>query len=379
MRYDIEMKPTLLATVLALLLACPGVARAADEPASPVEDLAPLDVAIDGQDYALDSLIVRLPGENRLPVALIAHGAIQGDGEHADIGVLSGWAHDLAQRGWLAVVVMRRGYGGSEGALADDPGEYDSPDAARLLEAQADDLEAALRSIGRRPDADMGRVLAVGESTGGAVLLALAARPSVKLSAVVSVSGGLACSAPFVRDPRCAQLDADLVWNFARFGATARMPTLWLYPENDSLFRPGLVQRMHAAFTGTGGRAELAMLPPFGDDGRALFYDPVGMRLLLPRLDRFLRANGLPTWDEAASQPLIARLPPGDGQAVRDYLRLLTAEKALALAPGGGASWRSHEDTAADARDGAGGDCQGRAGRAGLAFDNFRPLIEAPP
>ena len=100
--------------------------------------------------------------------------------------------------------------------------------------------------------------------------MALAARPSVKLSAVVNVSGGIACSGPFVRDPQCVQLDADVVWNFAQFGIAARMPTLWLYPENDSLFRPGLVSRMHAAFTGTGGRAELVMLPPFGDDGRAL-------------------------------------------------------------------------------------------------------------
>ena len=273
MRYNIRMKAAVPAAVLFLLLACLDVARAAVEqpaPSDAAEERVPLPVAIGGKRYMLDSLAVRLPGEGRLPVVLITHDTIQGDGERANIGVLSGGAHDLAQRGWLAVAVMRRGYGDSDGELADDPGEYDSPDAARLLEPQADDLEAALRSIGRRPDTDMSRVLAVGESTGGAVLLALAARPSVKLSAVVNVSGGIACSGPFVRDPQCVQLDADVVWNFAQFGIAARMPTLWLYPENDSLFRPGLVSRMHAAFTGTGGRAELVMLPPFGDDGRAL-------------------------------------------------------------------------------------------------------------
>lgn len=84
------------------------------------------------------------------------------------------------------------------------------------------------------------------------------------------------------------------MWNFARFGRTAHMPTLWLYAENDGLFRPGLVTRMRAAFTGTGSRAELVVLPPFRDDGHALLCAPGGKRRLLPELDRFARASKLP-------------------------------------------------------------------------------------
>lgn len=374
---------TILPAVLALLLACSGAARSADEPAAPadvVEDAARLAVTIGGKDYALDALIVRLPGEGKLPVALITHGASPGKPRAAAIDGLRGWARDLAHRGWLAVAVMRRGYGESDGEVAEDRGDCASPDAGRYLDAHADDLEAALRSIGRRSDADMDRVLAVGDSAGGAAVMALAARPSVQLTAVVNISGGLTALAPFQRDPACAPVEADLVWNFARFGRTAHMPTLWLYAENDGLFRPGLVSRMRAAFTGTGGRAELVMLPPFRNDGHALFYASGGTRWLLPELDRFLRANKLPTWDGAAFEPLLARLSFTDAQTVQYYLQSLTTEKALALAPGGGVSWWQGAPTIAEARNSVLANCKKKQGvDCTLAADNFRPLVQAPP
>ena len=377
------MNTILPALALALLLACPGGARAADEPATPVdvvEDAARLAVTIGGKDYALGAVVVRLPGESRLPVALVTHGASPGKPRAATIDGIRGWAHDLAHRGWLAVAVMRRGYGESDGEVTDNGDTCTSPDVGRYLEAHADDLEAALRSIGRRPDADMDRVLALGASAGAAAVMALAARPSARLAAVVNVSGGLTPLGPFQRDPACAPYEADLVWNFARFGRTAHMPTLWLYAENDGLFRPGLVSRMRSAFAGTGGRAELVMLPPFRDDGHALFYAWGGKRRLLPELDRFLRANKLPTWDESAFEPLLARLSFADAQAVQQYLQSLAAEKALALAPGGGVHWWQGAPTAAEARSSVLADCRKKRGvDCTLAAENYRPLVQAPP
>lgn len=374
---------TVLPIVLALLLACSGVARSADEPAAPadvVEDAARLAVTIGGKDYALDALVVRLPGEGKLPVALITHGASPGGPRAATIDWLRGWAHDLAHRGWLAVAVMRRGYGASEGKVAEDAGTCTMPDVGRYLDAHADDLEAALRSIARRPDADMGRVLAVGDSSGGAAVMALAGRPLVTLSAVASVSGGFGRRlGPFRPDPACPLFESDLVWNFARFGAAAHMPTLWLCAENDGWFRPGLVGRMRAAFTGSGGQAQLAMLPPFKEGGHTLFFAPGGRRLLLPELDRFLRANKLPTWDEARFAPLLARLPDSGRLSVQRYLSD-PAEKALALVPGGGAYWWKGERTAAEARSHALARCKEKAGvDCVLAADNFRALVQAPP
>ena len=53
----------------------------------------------------------------KLPIALIAHGKPGSEGRMLDerAGEYVRQARDLARRGWLAVVAMRRGYGGSDG------------------------------------------------------------------------------------------------------------------------------------------------------------------------------------------------------------------------------------------------------------------------
>ncbi len=332
------------------------------DPAAVIEDAAPLQVDIHGHHYALDALVVRRPGTERLPVALITHGNVDGDPRSAGMQWLQGWAHDLANRGWLAVAVMRRGYGRSEGDAFDDAGSCALPDVGRYLDANADDLAAALQTVALRPDADMDHVIAIGDSAGGAEVLALAARNAPHLSAVVNVSGGLGRrEAPFHPEPGCGAYDADLVWNFARFGSTARMPTLWLYAENDSWFRPGLVARMRAAYTGAGGHAQLTLLPPFGADGHTLFYAEGGRQILLPVLDRFLRAHGLPSWDRASFAPLLARLSHADWWAFESYLNSQPSEKAVAFGPHGGVYWQQGSPSLEDAKQKALAYCRKQA------------------
>jgi dienelactone hydrolase len=382
----------LQAVFLALVLAVTGPAArcgaAADPPPSPpgvAEEPVRLAVTIRGKAYALEALVVRQSGAGKLPVALITHGGNPGAPRDATLDWLRGWAHDMAHRGWLAVAVMRRGYGGSDGEVVENSGNCDHPNVSRYFDAHADDLEAALRSIARRPDADISRVLAIGDSTGGAVVLALAARPSAHIAAAVNVSGGLSQRpGPFRDASGCAAFDSDLVWSFARFGATSRVPTLWLYAENDGWFRPGLVARMHAAYTGSGGwntgaKAELVMLPPFGNDGHAMFYANWGRQLLLPELDRFLRAHELPTWNQAAFAPLLSSLSPADRDSVENYLRQ-PAEKVLTLAAKGGAYWHMGETQIADARSKALEFCkQKNAGDCKVVAENFDLLYQAVP
>ena len=371
-----------LAAFAALVVAGSAVAESQPDPPyyqGVVEDAAPLQVDIHGHHYALDALVVRKPGAERLPVALITHGNTDGDPRSAGMDWLRGWAHELANRGWLAVAVMRRGYGRSEGEMFNDAGTCAAPDVGRYLDANADDLVAALQAVALRPDADMERVVAVGDSAGGAEVLDLAARGTLRLSAVVNVSGGLGRrESAFHPTPECDAYTSDLVWNFARFGSTTRVPTLWLYAENDSWFRPGLVSRLRAAYTGSGGQAELVELPPFGTDGHALFYGEGGKQRLLPELDRFLRAHGLPSWDKASFAPLLARLSPSDRYGVESYLTAQPSEKALALGPQGGAYWHQGSATLEEARRGALAYCRKEVGAdCRLAAENYELMPSA--
>src|SRR3984893_4881886 len=131
--------------------------------------------------------------------------------------------------------------------------------------ADADDLQATLELIAQRPDADGTRAIAIGVSAGGAAVSALAARNPKNLLGVINVSGGL-------RFKSCSKDDA-LVVAFRSFGATSRIPNLWLYAKNDSLFGPDLVDRMRYAFLDRGGDVKLVMYDAFGTEGHSLFQN----------------------------------------------------------------------------------------------------------
>src|ERR1043166_8258925 len=151
----------------------------------------------------------------RLPVALITHGKPATTGRVLDVHAtsLTGQARDLARRGWLAAVVVRRGYGQSDGPLRVAV-SCRSPSFADRFAAEAEDLQGALEFIARRADADATRVIAIGASAGGAAVTALSALNPPNLLGVVNVSGGLRMEA-------CPADDA-LVAAFKQLGRKSR-------------------------------------------------------------------------------------------------------------------------------------------------------------
>jgi len=84
--------------------------------------------------------------------------------------------------------------------------------------------------------------------------------------------------------------DARLVEDAGRYGATSRVPQLWLYASNDHYFSPDIARRMHESFTRAGGKATLRQLPPFGEDGQSLFARGTGE--WLPQVEPFLAELG---------------------------------------------------------------------------------------
>jgi pimeloyl-ACP methyl ester carboxylesterase len=75
-------------------------------------------------------------------------------------------------------------------------------------------------------------------------------------------------------------------------GETSRVPTLWVYSENDQLFSPAFAQSMLQSFQVGGGQAEFHLLPPFGTNGHGLFSMD-GMSLWEPLAKQFLMTNHL--------------------------------------------------------------------------------------
>lgn len=278
----------------AYLLACLSPTLGDSERPTPAlivefaEESSLFEVTIDGHPVRLQGLTVkRADLAGRLPIALIAHGM----GTPENMRNLQpsrhlGPARDLARRGWLAIVVLRRGFGHSDGPA---PGlvSCQDPSLAERLSADADDLQATLEYIALRSDADPTRVIAIGVSAGGAAVMALSARNPPSLLGVINISGGL-------RLDRCPNEDA-LVSAFREFGNKSRVPNLWLYAKNDSFFGPALTERMRRTFLDGGGNVELITYEPIADEGHSLFSDKAGRLHWLADMDAFLSVHTLST------------------------------------------------------------------------------------
>jgi dienelactone hydrolase len=340
-----------LASLLAVLfLALASPAGSADF----VEDNAFFRVTIAGRSYRLEALTVKqADATGRLPIALIAHGKpanLQGMlDDHAKNFVEI--ARDLASRGWLAVAVIRRGFGQSDGPMP-SPVTCQSTSFVPRFGADADDLEAALDFIASRPDADPTRAIAIGVSAGGAAVTALSARNPKNLRAVINISGGL-------RMEGCPKEDA-LVQAFKEFGAKSRVPSLWIYAKNDSFFGPELVARMHDAFLNGGGDVKFVMFDPIGQDGHTLFASGGGRFKWLPEMDGFLRFHDLPTWQRRDVDALLKRL--NGTERNRSFVEGFLAapfEKALARVSQdnymfGGWGYKTIDDARKGAQEGCG-------------------------
>jgi hypothetical protein len=78
---------------------------------------------------------------------------------------------------------------------------------------------------------------------------------------------------------------------FGGYGATARIPTLWLYAPNDRYMGERHPRAWFEAFLRAGGRGRFVALPEHGEDGHSSFTrNPGAWR---PAFEAFLREAGL--------------------------------------------------------------------------------------
>jgi len=317
-----------------------GPAAPPDHPAL-LEETTLLDIRAPGGNYRLEALIVRpAAAKGRLPIALLTHGKPRLPSELVQLraALMAPQARDLAYRGYLAVAIIRRGYGVSGGTTGQPTNaayaKCNDADLRRYFSVEADDLERALRVVAGRPDADATQVIAIGGSVGGGAALALAARNPPGLKAVVNLAGAMR-----ITDAQgqlaCPQ-DMPIA-ALASFGSQTRTPTLWVYSENDGNFGPDAARKVHAAYVAQGGVATLKIAPSLQPaDGHNIFELPAGRQHWLAALDPFLRAQNLPTWSTQQLDALMQKynMPANRRPWLEGYFSLYTP-KVLVRAPNG--------------------------------------------
>ena len=104
----------------------------------------------------------------------------------------------------------------------------------------------------------------------------------------------------------------ELVDAYEKFGETARIPTLWIYAQNDGLFNPRLAGKFHEALIGAGGITELIQTTTHDREGHNLF-NKGGIERWRPMVNDFLRKTGLPTRDTPPPLPMVPDIVPPEG------------------------------------------------------------------
>ncbi len=319
-----------LAAIAPLAMAWPAWAGEPDV----IEESGLIPVKIGGETLRLEMLFVRsrVSSPAKLPIVLISHGKPASRADMAAVHATNyrSIAQDFARRGWLAVSVVRRGYGLSEGTFPSAGNCRAGFDLMRQFRSEAEDLAGALAVIATRKEADATRVLALGASNGAMASLALAAEQPHAVKAVINISGGL-------RNKECPFED-QLVSAFRDLGAKVSAPSLWLYAENDSYFPPSVVSRLKGAYAEGRAPVSFVMLPPVSDDGHRLFSNIEGRLRWWPEVDRFLRTQGLPTWPDGLVDELIKaqQIDPKHRASLERYVSA-PGEKALVKAANGAA------------------------------------------
>jgi len=267
------MRRVLVVVVLVCMAACswaaaaePGAVGPEAEPLREQPWLIPSPVS----GVLMHAMLYRPDGPGPFPLAVINHGSEESARARArqappSFPALTEW---FVARGYAVLVPERPGHGRTGGTYLEAQGRCGSPDYVAAGRGTARSIGAAIAYLTAQPFVSKAGVIVVGNSAGGWGALALAAENPSYVSAVVNFAGGRGGRDRNRPNHNCSP--DRLVTAAATFGATAHIPTLWLYAENDSYFAPDLSGRMAAAFEAAGGRIEYHLVPPIAGDGHSL-------------------------------------------------------------------------------------------------------------
>jgi dienelactone hydrolase len=181
-----------------------------------------------------------------------------------------GLAREFLNLGVAVLMPARRGVGMSEGTY---PRGFRTADAdpVYLARVHAEDIVPALVWLKTRPELDANRVIQAGQSAGGYTAMYLASQNLPGLIGAIDFAGGRTNMSE-VYSPN--YVNRMMVDGFAELGKTTRIPTLWVFAENDSRYTAETIRASFEAFQAAGGKGRLLLSPPIEGDGHFI-YGPV--------------------------------------------------------------------------------------------------------
>jgi dienelactone hydrolase len=200
-------------------------------------------------------------------------------------------------KGFAVVAPIRPGYGETGGADGENSGiRYDvfgncwgPPDFGRSASAAAGAVTATIAWLREQPWADTSRIVLVGSSMGGLTSTATAASNPDGVVGYINFAGGTGGDGGRAPKHSCGSQQMEAL--MSGYGKTTRVPSLWLYAENDMYWGAEWPRAWHGAFSAGGSRTTFVMTDALPNaDGHQLLAR--GSRLWMAHADRFLAAIG---------------------------------------------------------------------------------------
>lgn len=248
-----------------------------------------------GGDVAMVTHLYTSQGDGSFPVVVFSHGRSAEVAERNNLKYPIPVAHGnfWLRKGFAVVSPVRPGYGQSQGMDREDSGSNwrwgrctGNPDFTYVANVAGEAVFATLDWVRAQPWANKDKILLVGQSVGGLTTIGVGAKNPPGVVGLINFAGGSGGSPKDSPGRGCKP--ENLVKTFQEFGRTTRVPSLWLYAENDLYWGPEAPKEWHRAFEAGGSKSTFVMTPPVPEtDGHRLLL--VGGRLWSPYVNSFLK------------------------------------------------------------------------------------------
>ncbi|RKP49543.1 dienelactone hydrolase family protein [Trinickia fusca] len=295
----------------------------------------------------LETTIFRPDGPGPFPMIVFNHGKTEGDPHNQSRSRPIAFAREFVRRGYVVVAPNREGFAESGGSY-----HQEGCDVEKNGVAQAGDVAAAIAYMSKQSYVDASHIVVAGTSHGGLTTIAYGSSAAQGVRGLINFSGGL-------RQDACTGWQDNLTQAFGHYGEHARVPSLWLYGDNDSVWTSELTARMYGAYVEHGAHANMIDYGSYKNDAHRLVVDRDGVQVWWPVVDAFLARVGMPTRvayrvaEQAAPHASgyatvdsVSAVPYVDAAGRAAYRKFLSQypSRAFALSSSGAWSWAEGGD-----------------------------------
>ena len=207
----------------------------------------------------------------KAPYLLFSHGRAGTDQERGKFGRSSEKRNSeyFVSKGFTVILPTRIGYGVSGGPDADYSGACGNKNYLEARKAGIDQSKQVLNHVFDFSYIDRTKGIVVGQSVGGFTTIGLSAENITGLKGAINFAGGDGGDPIKSAEKPCG--DYLIKDTFAKYGASNKVPTLWLYSVNDKFWGEQLPKDWFAAFQKAGGKGQFISLPVYKEDGHSIF------------------------------------------------------------------------------------------------------------